>query len=358
MPKRMRLPNGFGQISKLNNKRLRNPYRAMVTVGKTPEGRPICKLLKPQAYFPTYNDAYAALLEYNKHPFDVTQTVTFKEMYDKWFEVYSQNKSKSSIRAAKVEYNCCEEVWYMDLREIKPAHIKSCMGKTESPKFKKGVRFLFQEILSMGMEIGAVESNVARDYAPKISQEGKKSVTPHTILSDEELDRLWKDSSDPISRAILIQCYTGLRPDELCKIRKSDVHFEQGYLVGGSKTDAGKNRMVPIVKKIKEIVEEAMKNETEYMVATEYNKPLRYENYYVEMKKRLPNHKPHDPRKTFVTLAKKAGVNEYAIKRIVGHAIEDITENVYTERDIEWLIEEAEKICEGTEQMRSEASGV
>jgi integrase len=62
------------------------------------------------------------------------------------------------------------------------------------------------------------------------------------------------------------------------------------------------------------------------------------------MKKRFPNHKPHDPRKTFVTLAKKAEVNDFAIKRIVGHAIEDITENVYTERDIEWLCQEAAKI--------------
>ncbi len=344
MPKRMRLPNGFGQISKLKSKRLRNPYRAMVTVGKTPEGRPICKLLKPQAYFPTYNDAYKALMEYNQNQYDFSKTVTFKEIYEKWFEEYSKNKSKSAVRAAKLEYNCCEEVWYMDLRAIKPAHIKSCMEKTESPKFKKGIRFIFQEILSMGMEIGAVENNVAKDYSPKISKEGKKSMTPHTVFSDAELEQLLEDSSDPISRAILIQCYTGLRPDELCKIRKSDVHFEQGYLIGGSKTDAGKNRKVPIVKKIKEIVEEALKNDTEYLIATEYNKPLRYENYYNELKKRYPNHKPHDPRKTFVTLAKKAGVNEFAIKRIVGHAIEDITENIYTERDIEWLCSEAEKI--------------
>ena len=66
--KRRRLPNGFGQISEIKNRNLRNPFRAMVTVGKTPEGRPICKPLKPESYFPTYNDAYAALVEYNKNP--------------------------------------------------------------------------------------------------------------------------------------------------------------------------------------------------------------------------------------------------------------------------------------------------
>lgn len=66
--KRRRLPNGFGQISEIKNRNLRNPFRAMVTVGKTPTGRPICKPLKPKSYFPTYNDAYTALVEYNKNP--------------------------------------------------------------------------------------------------------------------------------------------------------------------------------------------------------------------------------------------------------------------------------------------------
>lgn len=53
--KRRRLPNGFGQISEIKNRNLRNPFRAMITVGKTPEGRPICKPLKPESYFATYN---------------------------------------------------------------------------------------------------------------------------------------------------------------------------------------------------------------------------------------------------------------------------------------------------------------
>lgn len=349
MSKRMRLPNGFGQISYLKGRRLRKPYRAMVTVGKTPEGRPICKLLKPEAYFATYNDAYTALLAYNKNPYDFSNSVTFKEIYEKWYPTYERNKSLSTSRAIRREFNLCEEVWDLDLREIRTFHIKSCMEKTESPKFKKGIRRLFKDLLSMGMECGAVENNIAVEYSPKISQEGKKTVSDHVAFTKDELDQLWEDQSDPISRAILIQCYTGLRPKELCEVRKENIHFDQWYLVGGSKTVAGKNRVVPIVEKIRGIVELAMDNGTEYLIATEYNKPLRYENYYHEMKKRYPNHKPHDPRKTFVTMAKQAGVNDFAIKRIVGHAIEDITENVYTERDIEWLCSEAAKICEDSD---------
>ena len=42
--------------------------------------------------------------------------------------------------------------------------------------------------------------------------------------------------------------------------------------------------------------------------------------------------------------AKKAGVDEYAIKYMVGHKISDITEKVYTQREFDWLKEEIEKI--------------
>ena len=80
--KRRRLPNGFGQISEIKNRNLRNPFRAMISVGKDSNGRPICKPLKPESYFPTYNDAYAALVEYNKNPYDLEPSITMKELYE------------------------------------------------------------------------------------------------------------------------------------------------------------------------------------------------------------------------------------------------------------------------------------
>lgn len=54
--------------------------------------------------------------------------------------------------------------------------------------------------------------------------------------------------------------------------------------------------------------------------------------------------RPHDGRTRFVTSAKKYKVDEYAIKYMVGHAITDITEKVYTKRETKWLQEEIEKI--------------
>lgn len=51
------------------------------------------------------------------------------------------------------------------------------------------------------------------------------------------------------------------------------------------------------------------------------------------------DHRPHDTRHTFVTKAKKAHMDEYLLKIIIGHSIQDITESVYTHRTLEDLRE-------------------
>lgn len=52
----------------------------------------------------------------------------------------------------------------------------------------------------------------------------------------------------------------------------------------------------------------------------------------------------HDLRKTFVSLAKYYGVDEYAIKKVIGHKISDLTEAVCTTRPDDWLFKEMKKI--------------
>lgn len=48
-------------------------------------------------------------------------------------------------------------------------------------------------------------------------------------------------------------------------------------------------------------------------------------------------HETHDCRHTFATLMDNAGANKVSIKRIMGHASSDITDRVYTHKDIEEL---------------------
>ncbi|MGC6174223.1 hypothetical protein [Lacrimispora sp. 38-1] len=73
----------------------------------------------------------------------------------------------------------------------------------------------------------------------------------------------------------------------------------------------------------------------------------KYQKRFIKIRNDLklnPQHRAHDWRMQFITMAKKYGIDEYAIKYMVGHSITDITKRVYTNREIDWLKIEIEKI--------------
>jgi site-specific recombinase XerD len=75
------------------------------------------------------------------------------------------------------------------------------------------------------------------------------------------------------------------------------------------------------------------------------NKPIKTtQAYYPIFNQALVNagittdHTPHDCRHTFATLLDNAGANTISIKRLMGHSSGgDVTEKVYTHKDIEQL---------------------
>lgn len=370
--KRRRLPNGFGQISEIKNRNLRNPFRAMVTVGKTPDGKPICKPLKPESYFATYNDAYAALVEYNKNPYDLEPSITMQELYDKWLPEYE--KTVKSTKSATSAWAYCSGVYKMRVMDIRARHVKGCMeegvavirGKEQHPTatMKNQIKSVFNMLLDYALEYELVDRNYSRTF--NLTEETVKEIQSvkkeHIAFTDEEMDLLWANASSKQGVDILlIQCYSGWRPQELGLLELKDVDLENWTFRGGMKTDAGENRVVPIHSRIQDLVlrkyQEAEALGSPYLLnwADPNNRNrknlkltyARYQKAFERIRDELkldPNHRPHDGRTHFVTTAKRYGVDEYAIKYMVGHKISDITEKVYTRREFAWLREEIEKI--------------
>ena len=221
---------------------------------------------------------------------------------------------------------------------------------------------MFNLMLDYAVEYEIVDKNYSRAFqiSNEIIDNAKENRKSHIAFTDDEMEILWQNINIPDVDIILIQCYTGMRPQELGAINLSDVNLDKNYMIGGMKTTAGKDRMIPIHPNIKPLIENKISQAqsdgcTKLIVSkgvelkTRY-RPLTYHKYFLRFKdictqlNLSPDHKPHDPRKQFITMAKKYNVDEYAIKRIVGHKITDITESVYTERDPQWLYEEICKI--------------
>ncbi len=377
-PRRMRLPNGFGSITELRRTNIRNRFWVRVPTGKTPTGHIIQSPLKPKAYFPTYNQAYEALVEYNRNPYDLDSDITMNELFQKWSEMkQSEYNNPSSFRAIDAAWKYCSEIYNLRVRAVSARHLKGCIEngtvvetrgkkrglvKTASPNMKQTIKSMFNQLFDYAVEYEICTSNPARTFelSKKINDEIKESIKPHLIFTEDELTLLWDHLGKyPYIDWILIQCYMGWRPQEMGLIKIDEINIDESYIQSGMKTDAGKMRIVPIHSKIYDLVNRnitiAKSMGSEYLLNEKGSTHsgstrITYDKYSYRFNKVMtwlnmnPNHRPHDPRKTFITRCKKANVDEYALKEMVGHSIQDITESVYTVRDVEWLRSDLEKM--------------
>ena len=345
--KRKKLPNGFGQISFIKGN-LRKPYRAMVTVAKTDLGRPICRIL---SYHKTYNEAYEALLVYHRDPNKVDSNITMEELYARWLKDFTG--AKNYLTSLKSAWAYCSQIYKSEVRDIRVRHIKNCIEKGSairngevrypSDTNRRTIKSLLSSLLDYAIEYDLISHNYANDVnLGKIAESSTLTMkNGHKSFNDDELKYLREHLDTPIAKMIWVQCYTGMRPNELCGIKRNTLNLDKWYVIGGLKTKSGKDRIIPIHDEIKNIVGEFYA-ESE---GNEYLFPIQsYKVYSKRFSRIIPDHLPHDPRKTFVTYAKKYNMDEYAIKRIVGHSINDVTESVYTERSVDWLHSELQKI--------------
>ena len=355
-----KLPNGYGTIYKMSGRRSK-PYRAMKTdkwiidpvTGKSKQIRSTI------GYYQSREDAMIALANYNENPYDIkADSITFSEVYEKWSENYFPTLSNpSSVRTVTAAYAYCNGLYDMRMKDIKVSHLE---GTILNAQVGDSTKSRIKSLFNMMYKYAVAHDIVEKDYASVMFANGnpiKRSRTKEVVpFSQEEIFLLW-DNLDNIAFAdmILTGIYSGWRPQELAILKVANIDLEAETMLGGLKTDAGKNRIVPIHPLIKPLIENRIQEATAmqseflfndangqqgtYMTYDKYRKRFEKVMKYLKL-----THRPHETRHTFITKAKACDVDEYILKLIVGHTIDDITEKVYTHRTIDQLRAEMEKI--------------
>ena len=338
----MRLPSGYGGIVKLKGNR-RKPYQVRLTKGFTDGGKQIYMYL---GYYAKRGEALEALAEYNSSPYDITrETITFAEVYKKWSNEHFKKVSSSSIERYSNAYRkYCKSLYKMRFKDIRLTHLQAVIDNCGmAHPTRASIKTLFAVLTRFAMKNDIVDKDYAQ-YVDVGQREGKINRKPFT---QEEIDKLFKyvDTFDYLD-TILIMIYSGLRVGEMLDLRIENIHLEERYMVGGSKTKAGKNRIIPISKKIEPFIRKYYEKnkDKEFLIINSLGRPMGYSNYRREkfdniMEKLRMEHKPHDARHTFASLMDSAGANKLCIKRIIGHSSQDITEDIYTHKTLEELIE-------------------
>ena len=203
-------------------------------------------------------------------------------------------------------------------------------------------------VCKMIFEYAIQNDLVEKDYASFIKLPPRNErVINRSPFSDEDILTLWNTDKEYID-TILILIYTGMRINELLKIKTKDVHLEKRYIVTGSKTQAGNNRIIPIAKPIENLIKKHYNINNEYLLLYE-GKQISPNIYRTKiwdplMEKLNMTHLPHDCRHTFCSITDRGGMERLIQQKIIGHKASNITENIYIHKNLQDLVDAVDKI--------------
>lgn len=325
---KMRLPNGYGQIARLKNQKLRNPYRVRVVAERDPLSRLPVKY-RTLGYFRTYAEAQAALSAFHAKPHALSKPLLLREVYDAW-KRQADSVDDLARQTSYIYKNAWDHIQLKNyyINEIRAVHIRDSLADPALPASVPRVMLIvYRYLFDFAVEERLVSENVARQIKlPKVAKTRAESIArPKSAFSLEELEAIKsRVGSSRIADALFYSCFSGWRPREMCALTPASVNLPMGFVNGGSKTAAGKDRAVPIHAEAAEILRRYVRKPELFGLG--YSVYLRgFQKLMAELG--IIGHTPHDARRTFITLAKAAGVDEYALKRIVGHAVSDITDS-------------------------------
>lgn len=339
----MRRCNGSGSIIKLGGKR-RKPYAVRVTAGWTDDGKQILKYL---SYHEKKTDARRALDAYNVNPYDIDAAkITFEEIYERWSKTEFETLSDSMVNSYRSAYKHCKPLYGMVFKELRKSHLQGVIDSIKAPSMQDVTKFLFLKSYKYAMENDIVNKNYAQFVKVAKKEESKEKIP----FTREEVDILWANI-DKVKYAdlVLILLYTGMRIGELLNMEKSNIFLEERYMVGGSKTKAGKGRIIPLHKRIVPLVEKRMKeSDSQWLYINRIGAKLKYNSFTQYHWKPITDlvgneHTPHDTRHAFISEISRLGVDPITIRKIVGHSDKNVTEH-YTHKTIEELLAAVDKL--------------
>ena len=353
----MKLPNGYGSIYR-NGGHRRKPYAVVVTIGWDYDTQK--QKRKLLSYVKTPKEGLKLLNDYHGNPYDLNfKNITFSDI---WSDVEKQIKqlvddgemSQSNLDGLYFAYkNHCIPLHTRKIIEIKYREMQDLIDNAKNMHSGEPIGVTAKGLIKsvcvkvFNCAIQDYELPISNNPAINLKCGKKVKSDKHIPFTNEEIAIFWGLQYDDIVKIILILCYTGCRPNEIFTCEKNNIFIEDNYFISGSKTEAGKDRVIPIHPKIKHLMEYFYKVDNDYPFATiikdfNYGK---YKRRFAKLMKELNfEHTPYDGRHTFITKMKDAGANEYLLKLIVGHRIEDVTEKYYTHRKIEKIVEEVKKI--------------
>lgn len=246
-------------------KRADNRYQTTLTIGRTPEGKPIKKYFYGETQKEA-NEKKKAYLDGAKKLNEEADNMTIEKWGSKWWTNYTKGGYRHRLNIQGIVNSFVSHVGKDTvLMDIRPVDIQSYAKSIEhrSKSHIGKVRLYITAMFRAALENDYIIKNPCEGIVWNFVKNGS-----HEALEQWQIDLITKHWSEHKAGTwAMISLYAGLRPSECFALDRSNVteefitvtdgsHFEHGQLVivkGETKSNAGQ-RKVPVPKPLKPVI--------------------------------------------------------------------------------------------------------
>lgn len=367
-PKRSKRPNGTGSIYQRKDIKSEPWVVASSITG----------VRVYLGHYPTRTAAVKALDEYEANP-STGYNMTFKQLHEKWLSSKSYTKLGDSTKSNyKTSWDKLRPLHNRKFKDLRKQDYQAIIDYYESPHQKRGTdgRLMYidekgrhtykvtnKPFIINGLKFSALhkikclltkmypfameDDIVNKNYASFIELPDPNEVIK-TSFSDIQLMKI-KQNIDkvPFADYILALCYLNFRISEFLELTKDNYYVSDTGIpvfVGGKKTEAGTDRLIPIHPKIQSIIKRQLTKNGETIFCDENGKAMNKdkfrERYFypaldmMDMPRTLT---PQSCRRTFSTRMSAAGARPEDIIALMGHTSFDTDIKHYINQEADTL---------------------
>ena len=318
--------NGQGTVLELPS----GKYKTVVTLGYYTDEQGKRHRRTRSRVYTRKKDAVAGVQELlNAKPAE-RKKITFKELYDRWLPTH--RAGKDTINCYKAAMKHFSPLWHVAISDIDLDDLQECLDDCPHGKrTRQNMKAVCGLVYKYGIPRKVIPENL--NLATFLIVEGEAAAR-RASFTDVEIEKIKKACGTvPHAEDVYCMIYTGFRPSEFLSLTADNYDKALQTLTGGSKTDAGENRVVTLSPKIAPIVERRAASggflfaddEGKQWTLKDFTEKAFYpalEGAGIEnpVEDRRHKYTPHSCRHTFATLMKRVDGADKDKQELIGHA--------------------------------------
>ena len=326
--KALKRANGMGTVYKLSGRRAR-PWvaaKSKIIIG----------------YYEKKIDALSALERLSGKSLNERYNMSFADVFSEWKNEHYREIGESGISTYNWAFGNFSALHDTRFRSLRAADFQAVIDanreKSQSSLSK------YKQLITQ-MSDWAVREEICTTNFAKYVKLPERQRMEKEIFTAADIAKLTADGSSA-AKIVLMLIYTGMRIGELFTLQLADYH--ETYVIGGEKTDTGRNRIIPIRPEGRGFFSELAAHADGTLLISGYDgqrisSNFRKREYYPLLDRlKIQRKTPHATRHTFASWAVSAGIKPELLQKMLGHASYDTTASIYVHADIDQLVRAVE----------------